>query len=325
MVNLFWLCKPRIVPRSPNLISARNSTTVKPHTFEFDYTLCAQQHIDSHVIKIALEATQLLYNAHHSNPFAETWKDVAPKTKGGNSGYRAFNLNNPISVWIRKNIFHYRHAVSYGLALCEEYTYRYGKTHSCETHLRWLKDNEPNLPDDPTTYTSPPCAMPDEYRVGIAAVTSTTKTTTKKSSITSRRKKRKVHEQHGISTSAAVGATVTTTTTATTTTSTTAPPTDPTMLHSFVDDIYQSYQNYYIGSKLSVKMATWTKRETPDWIVPHLDKISSQSQEDESDTETKKKPSKKKSTEPTPTKKPQKKSLKRQLSYDEESDESDSS
>lgn len=81
MVNLFWLHPPRVV-------SGR-----------LDYVACATQHLDAHVIKIPLEATQLLYNAHHRYPVSSGWKDAAPLTGLGDHGYREVHHHNPISKW----------------------------------------------------------------------------------------------------------------------------------------------------------------------------------------------------------------------------------
>jgi hypothetical protein len=50
-----------------------------------------------------------------------------------------------------------------GLALGEEYTYRYGKTHKSVEVIKWCLFNRPNIPD--TEFTCPPKAMPDEYKV----------------------------------------------------------------------------------------------------------------------------------------------------------------
>ena len=65
MVNLFWL-------QPPALVSGR-----------LDYSVCAEQTIDAHVIKIPVEATQLLYNSHHAYPASENWKAGAPLTGRG--------------------------------------------------------------------------------------------------------------------------------------------------------------------------------------------------------------------------------------------------
>lgn len=145
-----------------------------------NYSWCARQHIDAHIIKIPLEAAQLLYAAHHALPAADDWRTRAPMAGTGERGYRPTHMNNPLSKWLRESAAHYRHAVAYGLALCEEYSHRYGREHACEAHLHWLKGHEPAIPD---VYThpddhgeenevarfriarAPPCAMPDEFKV----------------------------------------------------------------------------------------------------------------------------------------------------------------
>jgi hypothetical protein len=50
-----------------------------------------------------------------------------------------------------------------GLALGEEYTYRYGKTHKSIEVIQWCLSNRPNIKD--IGFTTPPLAMPDEYKV----------------------------------------------------------------------------------------------------------------------------------------------------------------
>jgi len=58
--------------------------------------------------------------------------------------YKACHYNHPSTVWTReccKNYdWHYRHFV----ALCEEYTYRYGKTHATDLKLRSILRNPPH-------------------------------------------------------------------------------------------------------------------------------------------------------------------------------------
>ena len=58
----------------------------------------------------------------------------------------------------------YRWTVRFGLALSDEYTKRFGgKIHKTTAVLKWLLENEPDLP--PGSFTTPQCAMPDEYLV----------------------------------------------------------------------------------------------------------------------------------------------------------------
>ncbi len=98
MVNLFWLCPPRWVEEGSIVDGGASGGWL-------DYTLCAQHHIDAHIVKIPLEASQLLYNAHHSCPATPDWRATAPKSlknsgdAAANGGYMPMNLNNPLSVW----------------------------------------------------------------------------------------------------------------------------------------------------------------------------------------------------------------------------------
>ena len=50
-----------------------------------------------------------------------------------------------------------------GLALCKEYTYRYGKRHKSQDVVEWCITNKPNIPD--IGFTEPAKAMPDEFKV----------------------------------------------------------------------------------------------------------------------------------------------------------------
>lgn len=131
-----------------------------------------------------------MYNVHHAHPISENWAQLAPKTKSGTNGYKPHGLRNPISLWIGAHAFHYRHAVAYGLALCEEYEHRYQKKHSCAEHLAWLKNNEPNLPRDSEFLSNPPCSMPIEYKMITESIES-------KTSTSSEGKKRKLEVSQG--------------------------------------------------------------------------------------------------------------------------------
>jgi hypothetical protein len=66
--------------------------------------------------------------------------------------------------------------VKLGVALCNEYTRRYGKIHACTHTLNWMKENAPRCNETyispnavyatfsiPEGCTPPPMAMPQEY------------------------------------------------------------------------------------------------------------------------------------------------------------------
>ena len=65
--------------------------------------------------------------------------------------------NHPCTIWAQDN---YTWLLEHGLALCAEYTHRYGKEHSCQLTLEYADIIFPKSPP-PTSFTR---AMPDEYK-----------------------------------------------------------------------------------------------------------------------------------------------------------------
>lgn len=112
-----------------------------------DFVTNAVYHVDSHVIKIPLEACQCLCNARLLHGLSAPYKLAQP--------------NNPICKWVRTSLDNYIWTCYYGLSLCEEYSYRYGKIHLCEYILRNCLDNIPKLPKGLTPHY---LAMPEQYR-----------------------------------------------------------------------------------------------------------------------------------------------------------------
>jgi hypothetical protein len=112
----------------------------------------AEYHCDKHVVKMILETAQLLYCSHWMlNP------DGLPPT-----AYKKTHPNHSCSIWIRESIENYRWLSELGLALCEEYTYRYGKRHKTQDHLEWLASHIPPLPEVARTQFR--MAMPNEFK-----------------------------------------------------------------------------------------------------------------------------------------------------------------
>ena len=112
----------------------------------------AEYHCDKHVVKMILETAQLLYCAH--------WM-LDPDGLLPNA-YKKTHPNHPCSIWIRESVENYRWLSDLGLALCNEYTYRYGKRHKTQDHLEWLSDNFPPLPVVARTQFR--MAMPNEFK-----------------------------------------------------------------------------------------------------------------------------------------------------------------
>lgn len=117
---------------------------------DWDTTACAEMHCNAHVIKMILETCQLLCSVHHMVD-----SSYSPP-------YKLTHKNHPCAIWARESKPNYMWLCSLGIALCEEYRYRYGKTHKCEESIRELSLNVPDLADD--VFTFPAQAMPDEYK-----------------------------------------------------------------------------------------------------------------------------------------------------------------
>ncbi|KAF2072347.1 hypothetical protein CYY_006342 [Polysphondylium violaceum] len=121
----------------------------------------ARYHCNKHVVKLILEATQILYGVWHviegSN---EKWKIRAPENP-----MKLTHTNHPLSIWARTNTKTYDIVSEYCLCLLDEYTLRYGKVHSCTKHMDFLAKEKPkNLPVSNTCPVMPLC-MPDQYKV----------------------------------------------------------------------------------------------------------------------------------------------------------------
>ena len=149
----------------------------------------AKAHGDKHVVKMILEACQMLYTAHwisahpelllHKAPVkvaaAQKLLKVpeciatAPKRKSSayaEPGFRPVHLHHPCTVWVRTSLANYMWLTELALAIADEYEYRFSKckkVHSCKAHAQWLQANPPPLPDSPRTPFA--LAMPDEYKM----------------------------------------------------------------------------------------------------------------------------------------------------------------
>lgn len=111
-------------------------------------TLAAQMQCDRHVIKMVLETAQLLCSA-----FPE-----------GAAPYKRTHYNHPCAVWTRASACNFIWLAWHGLALADEYSYRYGKIHKSREIIDWclLNHEKAALPQDGLTPFA--LAMPDEYK-----------------------------------------------------------------------------------------------------------------------------------------------------------------
>ena len=81
-----------------------------------DPVICAQQHIDKHVVKMPVELCQMLVTAR-------VMKGDLPK----DTKYYTYKMrNHPCSVWVRNDRYGFSYTEELLAALCDEYWYRYG-------------------------------------------------------------------------------------------------------------------------------------------------------------------------------------------------------
>lgn len=130
--------------------------------------------IDKHITKMPTESCQMLHTnimyfqyvaKHGSEPTLKQLKHFHSVT--GSELMKPAMLNHPSTIWARETpqnfLWLYRHAI----ALCDEYTVRYGKEHGTrkriqQTPIEIIHDMERKFPSELTPVT---IAMADEYRL----------------------------------------------------------------------------------------------------------------------------------------------------------------
>ena len=136
----------------------------------------AREMCDKHVVKMPVETAQMLSTVHRmldGDPYIDYSKNGRriqrwrhhTDASSGNVLYRATMMNHPCTIWARETLGNYRWLSAHGIALCDEYTRRYGRTHGSREVLEYCRDTEPeNLPVD-HRQTPFPQAMPDYCKV----------------------------------------------------------------------------------------------------------------------------------------------------------------
>ena len=119
-----------------------------------DALKAAQLQCDKHVVKMIVESAQMLSTSHRVLDGLQTRK----LSKSGkrmvkywimedyfkeNTLYKAVHMNHPCTVWTMESLENYSWHYDHFLALCAEYTHRYGKTHATQTRLADMLSNSP--------------------------------------------------------------------------------------------------------------------------------------------------------------------------------------
>ena len=136
---------------------------------------CAKFHVDRHTTKMILEYAQLLSTAHRvldgtlsigvSKTGRKQTRYVLPDNRESVL-YKSTHINHPSAVWVRQSKENYNWLANMLLALCEEYTHRYGKIHKTERDglCYVLVKNSPHSIGN-SGFTQPTPAMPDDVKI----------------------------------------------------------------------------------------------------------------------------------------------------------------
>ena len=125
-----------------------------------DPELCAQYHTDKHVVKMIMEHCQLMSTAHH----------VLGSPLDLDTIYRRTHENHPSAKWVRESSANYEWLHKLNVALCREYTYRYGKIHSVDHTGLMKRLRKLPLGISKAGPTKQLLAMPETYHVSNPVV-----------------------------------------------------------------------------------------------------------------------------------------------------------
>lgn len=113
---------------------------------DMDMKKSARYYSDKHLIKIILEAVQILC--------------TAVNLSGGTAAYKSTHINHPINKWCRKSLSNWIWLREFVKVLNAEKIYRYGSPHKAAFFAMQLP--LPNIPD--IGITDFPQAMPNIYK-----------------------------------------------------------------------------------------------------------------------------------------------------------------
>ena len=118
----------------------------------------AQQYCDKHIVKMVVELYQQMWSAvlrHGATP-----EDMPLTAKG--TPLKGGHKNHPCTRWVGDTKKNYEWAAHHALELCNEYTNRYKKIHSCQKGIESLCKMIDLIPNGEQTPFAQ--AMPEEYK-----------------------------------------------------------------------------------------------------------------------------------------------------------------
>jgi len=146
-----------------------------------DPVKAAQQHCNKHICKMILESGQMLSAAHWLG-----WQKMLKPSSDLNLRetqawlqkhvpadlqplWKMTHVGHPCTQWTQRVWGNYMWHSRLGLALCDEYTLRYGREHKSHDYHRWLNRHIPptfeGTIENPVGITPFAVCMPDQYKV----------------------------------------------------------------------------------------------------------------------------------------------------------------
>ena len=125
-----------------------------------DPVKAAQIQYNKHVVKMILESAQMLCTAHH----------LLDPCNSDDIPYKIAHKNHPSTIWVRQSASHYLWLYHHMIALGEEYTRRYNKTHLTITKCKDVLARYPGGIFN-VGFSEPPQCMPEQYKVPGCSIT----------------------------------------------------------------------------------------------------------------------------------------------------------
>ena len=113
-----------------------------------DPVTAARQLCDKHVVKMILETAQMLC--------------TVAADQGYETPYRRTHAKHPCTLWAAKSVANWTWLLRHGLAMCAEYTRRYGRTHKSEEVIMWAAGLRMRFTESALTPFAQ--AMPPQYK-----------------------------------------------------------------------------------------------------------------------------------------------------------------
>lgn len=141
---------------------------------------CAQMMMDVHIVKIILEAVQMLSSAKRlltvvADPLEKPNREDVGKANALDLPlYRVAHVNHPVSIWVRESYANYCWTLDLVDAMHDEWRLRYGhgpdKVHKSYAVAAFLRLNPPPLDAFAQVGLTPfAVAMPDDCKVFVPA------------------------------------------------------------------------------------------------------------------------------------------------------------